>query len=243
MTFTVDLPVPARALAVAAHPDDAEFGAGATMARWAAAGCSLLHVVCTDGSKGTWDEDDDVPRLVAVRQDEQRAASLALGGEGAVEFLGWVDGELVNDPASRAQLVKVIRRFRPDVILGHDPWKRYRLHPDHRHAGFLTVDAIVAARDPHFFPGVGPGHHRPSALLLWEADEPDHVENVTNFAGPKLDALLAHRTQLRSTMGIDDPAASGQVSAFRDRVLKDLAAAGRLGGVELGEAFKLIVDL
>jgi LmbE family N-acetylglucosaminyl deacetylase len=243
LTISVDLPVPTRALAVGAHPDDIEFGAGATLAKWAAAGCSLLHVVCTDGSKGTWDPEADLERLVAVRQDEQRAASVALGGTGDVEFLGWRDGELDNGPAQRTQLVSAIRRFRPDVVLGHDPWKRYRLHPDHRHAGFLTVDAVVAARDPHFFAGLGPGHHRPSTLLLFEADEPDHVERVDRFAGHKIDALLAHRSQLRSTMDIDDPGSTEQLDAFRAHIHADLAAQGRLAGVAEGEAFKAITDV
>jgi LmbE family N-acetylglucosaminyl deacetylase len=243
VTVSLDLPVPARALAVAAHPDDAEIGAGATLAKWAAEGCTILHVVCTDGSKGSWNAGDDRARLVAVRREEQRAASRALGGHGDVEFLGWPDGELENGPAARAQLVASIRRFRPDVVIGHDPWKRYRLHPDHRHAGFLTVDAIVAARDPLFFPGVGPGHHRPGALLLFEADEPDHVEAATDFVEHKINALLAHHSQLRSTMGIDDPAVGDQVEAFRRRVIEELIEAGRLAGIDRGEAFKLLPDL
>ena len=243
MTVSLDLPVPARALAVAAHPDDVEFGAGATLAKWAASGCTILHVVCTDGSKGSWNPEHDRDRLIAARQDEQRAAARALGGSGDVEFLGWPDGELENVTAARAQLVSSIRRFRPDVVLGHDPWKRYRLHPDHRHAGFLTVDAIVAARDPLFFPEVGPGHHRPRLLLLFEADEPDHVEGATGFVEHKVRALLAHRSQLRSTMGIDDAAAAQQLDAFRDRVVDELASGGRLAGVDQGEAFKLLRDL
>ena len=75
----------------------------------------------------------------------------------------------------------MIRLLQPEVVLGHDPWKRYRLHPDHRHAGLLACEGIVAARDPHFFPEQGLAHHRPCALLLWEADEPDHAEDVTAF--------------------------------------------------------------
>jgi LmbE family N-acetylglucosaminyl deacetylase len=243
VTISLDLPVPGRALAVAAHPDDAEFGAGATLAKWAASGCTILHVVCTDGSKGSWNPDDNRARLIAVRQDEQRAAARALGGRGDVEFLGWPDGELEDGIVARAQLVASIRRFRPDVVIGHDPWKRYRLHPDHRHAGFLTVDAIVAARDPLFFPEIGPGHHRPGALLLFEADQPDHVERAGCFLEHKVSALLAHRSQLRSTMGIDDPAVPDQVEAFRHRITDELATAGRPAGVELGEAFKLMRDL
>jgi len=243
LTVAVDLPVPTRALAVGAHPDDIEFGAGATLSKWAAHGCALLHVVCTDGSKGSWDPDADLARLVAVRQDEQRAASIALGGTGDVEFLGWPDGELDSATTLRAPLVAAIRRFRPDVVLGHDPWKRYRLHPDHRHAGFLTIDAIVAARDPHFFPELGLDHHRPRAVLLFEADEPDHVERVDGFAERKIDALLAHRSQLRSTMAIDDPGSAEQMGAFRGRILAELKAQGGLAGVTQGEAFKAITDV
>ena len=89
---TVDLQVPGRALAIAAHPDDVEFGIGATLAKWAAAGTEIVHVICTDGSKGTWDPHADIAELVARRRREQAAASIALGGTGVVEWLGRVDG-------------------------------------------------------------------------------------------------------------------------------------------------------
>jgi len=242
----VDLPTPARALAIAAHPDDVEFGCGATLARWAAAGCAIHHLVCTDGSKGTWDAEADIAALVATRQAEQRDASRALGGDGDVVFLGWPDGELDSGLRQRWQVAYWIRRLRPDVVLGHDPWKRYRLHPDHRHAGFLTVDGVVAARDPHFFPEQALPHHRPSALLLFEADEPDHVETADEAAlERKLAALEAHRSQLRSTMHVDadDPAAVEQLDAFRRRVRDRLAEHGALAGEPLGEAFKAITAL
>jgi LmbE family N-acetylglucosaminyl deacetylase len=231
---------PARALAIAAHPDDVEFGCGATLAKWAANGCEISHLVCTDGSKGSWDPDEDAALLVATRRDEQRAASRALGGSGDVVFLDWTDGELESGVQQRWQVAYWIRRLRPDVVLGHDPWKRYRLHPDHRHAGFLAVDGVVAARDPHFFPEQSLAHHRPSALLLWEADEPDHFEDVTGHVDAKIAALLEHRSQLRSTMDIDDPADEAQVERFRRHVLDRLAGWGARIGVEHAEAFKLI---
>jgi LmbE family N-acetylglucosaminyl deacetylase len=243
LTVTVDLPVPSRALSVGAHADDIEFGAGATLAKWAAAGCALLHVVCTDGSKGTWDPGADLRQLVATRQDEQRAASRALGGAGEVEFLGWPDGELDEGYLPRRQLVAAIRSFRPDVVLGHDPWKRYRLHPDHRHAGFLTIDAVVAARDPHFLPELGLSHHRPAVVLLFEAEEPDHVERVDGFAERKIAALLAHRTQWQSTMQIDDDGSAEQLDAFRARVSARLAEHGALAGTTEGEAFRALRDV
>ncbi|HET9772872.1 MAG TPA: PIG-L family deacetylase, partial [Acidimicrobiia bacterium] len=173
----VDLPIPRRALAIGAHPDDIDFGCGGTLAKWAAGGCAVTELVLTDGSKGSWDPAVDTATLVARRREEQRAAADALGARHVV-FLDHVDGELASGLPERAEVCRVIREVQPDVVLGHDPWKRYRLHPDHRHAGFLAVEGIVAARDPHFFGDQGVPHHRPDELWLFEADEPDHVEDV-----------------------------------------------------------------
>ncbi len=235
---TVDLPVPGRALAIGAHPDDIDFGCGATLAKWAAAGCEVTELVLTDGSKGSWDPKADRAGLIALRREEQRAAAAALGAREVV-FLDHVDGELASGLAERAEVCRVIRETLPDVVLGHDPWRRYRLHPDHRHAGFLAVEGIVAARDPHFFPEQGLAPHRPTGLLLWEADEVDHVEAVEEFLVAKLAALLAHQSQWESTMGIDrDPSADEQ--AFEDRIRQRAADAGALAGLTLAEAFKRI---
>lgn len=240
------LEAPECALAVGAHPDDVEFGCGATLARWAEAGTRIVHVICTDGSKGTWDPGADIPALVVRRQEEQRAASRALGGDGVVEFLGRTDGELDADLQTRRSIAAAIRRHRPDVVLGHDPWQRYRLHPDHRAAGWLTVDGVVAARDPHFFPDLPDAHHRPHTLLLFEADEPDVVEVADERAlEARCRALEAHRSQFETTHFhlLDDPRAETALGAFRDRERAKLAEMGALVGAPLGEAFKLIPTL
>lgn len=234
--LSVDLPVPRRALAIGAHPDDIDFGCGGTLAKWAAAGCAVTELVLTDGSKGSWDPTVDKITLVALRQEEQRAAATVLGA-GDVVFLGHIDGELDSGLAERAEVCRVIRDARPDVVLGHDPWKRYRLHPDHRHAGFLAVEGIVAARDPHFFPDQGLAPHRPTCLLLWEADEVDHLEDVEDFIAAKLAALMAHRSQWESTMGIGAEG-SAEERAFESRIRDRAADAGAAGGVALAEAFK-----
>jgi LmbE family N-acetylglucosaminyl deacetylase len=240
--WTTNLAVPASALAVGAHPDDVEFGAGGTLAKWGAAGCVIHHLVCTDGSKGTWDPSASLTELVAHRQDEQREAARRLAGAGAGEvvFLGRVDGELESDRTARGDVARVIRQLQPEVVLGHDPWKRYRLHPDHRHAGWLVCDAIVAARDPHFHPEHGLAPHRPSALLLWEADQPTHAEDVTATVNVKLAALEAHRSQFVSTMkAVDDE----QLAAFRLRVRDRLAELGAPHGFAAAEVFALLTDL
>ena len=242
-SWSANLLTPRVALAIGAHPDDVEFGAGATLAKWAAAGCVVHHLVLTDGSKGTWNPDADIDALRATRQAEQSVAAqrLAKGATaGTVTFLGQVDGELDSTLALRGEVARCIRTVRPDVVLGHDPWKRYRLHPDHRHAGWLACDGIVAARDPHFFREHGIAHHRPDVLLLWEADEPDHVEDVTGFVETKLHALEAHASQFESTM---HALSDDQLGAFRFRITDRLADLGAAHGVGSAELFKRIGDL
>ncbi len=257
---TVDQPVPSSALAIGAHPDDIEFGCGATLARWAAAGCRVHHLILTDGSKGSWDPGADLAELVATREAECRAAAAVIdgpvGGTGVsgangpllrVLFLGQVDGELVNDVDGRREVARIIRQVRPAALVGHDPWRRYRLHPDHRAAGFLTLDALVAARDPHFFPELGLEPHRPDSLLLFEADLPNHVEDAAGFEGQKIEALLCHHSQFESTMGIssDDgrPGVDDESAAFAAKVRRQLGDHGSLAGLPSGEAFHRITAL
>jgi LmbE family N-acetylglucosaminyl deacetylase len=233
-----ELEVPARALAVGAHPDDIEFGSGATLARWAEAGCVVSLLVCTDGSKGTWDVDADIDALRATRQAEQGDAAAALGATGEVAFLGRVDGDLVADRDAVSEVALWIRRLRPDVLLGHDPWKRHRLHPDHHAAGRIVVDALVAARDPHFFKDHGVAHHRPAGLLLFEADEADHAEVVAaRHVEAKIAALEAHRSQFESTMFVSADDAGAEIDRFRRRIRDEAATAGRVVGRPAAELF------
>lgn len=250
--ITVDLPIPPTALAIGAHPDDVEFGGGATLARWAAGGCRIHHLVLTDGSKGSWDPDADLDALVAARADECRAAAALIdGGDRAanplgddrVQFLGRIDGELLDDVDGRREVTRILRTLRPAVVLGHDPWRRYRLHPDHRHAGFLTIGALVAARDPHFFTELDLAPHRPDHLLLWEPDLPNHVESAVGFGDLKIEALLVHASQQQSTMGIDPRSEAGQRSEFAAKVRRQLAAHGALANLPSGEAFHRMSDL
>ena len=243
--------MPSRALAIGAHPDDIEFGCGATLARWAAAGLSWS----TTWSSPTGPRAPGTPRPTRRRSSPSVRTSAgprppsSTGTHGAVQdsdrvlFLGEVDGELANGSGSDAAVARLLRRLRPDVVLGHDPWRRYRLHPDHRAAGFLAIDALVAARDPHFFPELGPQPHRPGRILLFEADQPNHVEDANGFAAVKVDALLCHRSQSCP------PWASRPTSRKRNgeqrrplsptKVRRQLADHGSLAGLPVGEAFHL----
>jgi LmbE family N-acetylglucosaminyl deacetylase len=260
--ISLDQAVPTSALAIGAHPDDIEFGCGATLAKWAAAGCRVHHLILTDGSKGSWDPDADVGALVTAREDECRAAAAVIDGPSAkggdvadrVVFLHRIDGELENAIDERRDVARIIRQVRPAALLGHDPWRRYRLHPDHRAAGFLMLDALVAARDPHFLPELGLEPHRPESLLLFEADLANHVEDAGGFESQKIEALLCHHSQFESTMGIPAPSASIDESAvdggsgdgytaFAAKVRHQLVEHGSLAGRPSGEAFHRITAL
>jgi LmbE family N-acetylglucosaminyl deacetylase len=235
---------PGTALAIGAHPDDIEFGCGATINKWAVAGTDVHLAILTDGSKGTWNPDADLHELAKIREEEQANAASALGAS-EVHHLDFVDGELNHGNDERSAVVALIRAVRPDVVLGHDPWKRYRLHPDHREAGNLTLAALVAARDPHFFPDQGTPH-RPTALLLFEAEEKDHFEPIEEeHFKAKLTALLCHRSQWHSTMGIEEGSSEehDQLTAFAEQQRKQAEEAGERRNVRLAEGYKLMTDL
>ena len=224
---TFDLAPPDSALAIGAHPDDVEFGCGGLLAKWAAAGCTVHHLVCTDGSKGTWDASADTEALASAapgRTTRGRSPVVrSVDRRRAVPRTGrWRTRQRPLD--APATWPAVIRELRPAVVLGHDPWKRYRLHPDHRHAGLLACEGVVAAPRPALLPDLGLAHHRPTALLLFEADEPNHVEDVTSTLERKLDALLAHESQFESTMHAAD---DDDLAAFRARITERLADLGR----------------
>ena len=144
-------------LVVVAHPDDAEFMAAGTLAKWAREGKEVNYVVCTAGDKGTSDPNLSPSVLAEIRRKEQREACDRVGANELV-FLGYEDGVLQNTLQLRRDVVRMIRRFRPDVVVCQDPTSRwsaqgYLNHADHRAAGDATLDAVYpSARDPHVFP-------------------------------------------------------------------------------------------
>ena len=192
-----------RALVVAAHPDDADFGAGGTAALLARAGWEVRYLVATDGSKGSDDPAFDPQALAAAREEEQREAARILG-VASVGFLGHTDGELVRSLELLGGIVREIRAFRPFAVYTHDPEpvivnNAHVNHSDHRAAGLAAVDAVYpAARDRLNFPeqiegGLAP--HKTAELYLWGANEPNFSVDVGAVADTKIEALLAHVSQ------------------------------------------------
>ena len=217
-----------QALAFGAHPDDVELQAGATLAAWAGRGVRVELACFTAGEKGSADPEADPAELGRVRRAEATAAAKALGAAVPVHFLGAVDGELEVTMALRLAVARLVRVVRPDVVLGHDPWRRYLLHPDHRAAGLLTVDGVVAARDPLYGPELaaeGLAAHRPHTVLLFGTDSPDELVEVTAAMEAKLASLRAHASQI------------GDHADLERRVRTWNAAIGAEAGLTYAEAF------
>jgi LmbE family N-acetylglucosaminyl deacetylase len=139
----------------------------------------------------------------------------------------------------RAEICHHIRATRPTVLLSHDPWQRYQLHPDHRATGTAAVDGMVAARDHLFFPEQGLAPHRPAAMLLWSADAPDHWEDIAATLDTKVAALLCHSSQGTTTMGGAETDDERRV-AFTDRIRDWVARSGEAAGLAAAEAFKRV---
>ena len=235
----VPIGTPASVLTIGAHPDDAEFGAGATLSRWADAGAVITMCVVTDGSKGSWDTNEEADSLIQRRIDEQARAAEVMGADRCLH-LGHVDGELEYSIELRRQLAVIIREIRPDVVLTHDPWQRYQLHPDHRATGRAACDAVVDAREPRALVDSGVEAHRPEMLLLWSADEADHAEPVDDhWFARKVDALLCHASQATTTMGDATTSVEARKS-FENRLRSWQDAQGAALGVGTAEVFKRI---
>jgi len=188
-----------HALVVSPHPDDAEFGAAGTVARWTREGRRVVYVVCTSGEKGTSDRTVDPADLAVLREREQEAAARVLGVERVV-FLRMPDQGLEDTPAFRREIVRWIRTFRPRIVLAPDPYRRYLWHRDHRITGQVVLDAVFPfARDHLAFPELlqeGLEPHRVEEVWCWAAEEPNLRVDITETFDLKLEALRCHRSQL-----------------------------------------------
>ena len=195
-----EIETPERAMLVIPHPDDGESGCSGTVAKWVKEGCHVLYVVATNGDKGTEDPDMSSQRLAEVRELEQRRAAEVLGVEDVV-FLGYGDGELEDTREFRGQVVRQIRRWKPDVLFAMDPMRHLtHTHRDHRISGQVALDACFPyARDLlHYSEHIAEGleTHKVGTVLLWGTEFPDVVVDIAGTLDLKLQALAAHQSQL-----------------------------------------------
>lgn len=244
-------------VAVYAHPDDGEFFAGGTLAKWAAAGHRVVAICATDGALGAMRGDVDSKQVAKTRAAELAAALKAIGAEPPV-MLGFPDGFLREHAQElRKQLIAQFRKLKPDRVLTFDPWKRYEIHPDHIEAGRMAAEAAVfspfpllhreqltagvTASQPKEVWFMGPLEHRPNRIV-----------EIKATLDKKVAATLSHGSQVEMLAQWFVPGADprrltdaqrGQLQGGTRRFLEQMGqniAAPFGGRVQQGEAFYVV---
>ena len=189
-------------LVITPHPDDAESGAGATISKWSQGGANINLVVCTNGNKGTSDRTISSDEVAETRRREQLNAAKVLGVDEVV-FLDHSDQQLVSDDQFREELVELIRRFKPDIVITIDPERKWIRHRDHYMTGRTALDAIFPySRDHLAYPSMledGLEPHKVAEVYLWGTDDPDVFIDIDDNFDKKIDALYCHASQMSTT--------------------------------------------
>jgi LmbE family N-acetylglucosaminyl deacetylase len=219
-------------LVVTPHPDDAEGGAGGSIARWTRQGRPVVLVVCTRGDKGTSDRSIDPEDLAKTREEEQRKAADIMGVSEVV-FLRLPDQGLEDNDALREPIVRQIRRHRPATVVTIDPNRRYLRHRDHFMCGRVTLDAVFPySRDHLSYPehlAAGLEPHKVREIYLWGSEEPDAFLDITDTFSIKMDALFCHVSQVGHDRERREKRSRARYAEF-----------GKHIGVALAEPFKRI---
>src|SRR5262245_8414114 len=224
-----------RVMVVTAHPDDAEFGAGGTVAKLVREGKQVTYCILTNGNKGSGDRTMTPERLARIREEEQRNAARVLGVE-TVDFLGFPDCELEDTRESRLAVTAAIRRRRPDVLIIQNPNRTKNLgasHRDHRIAAGIALDCVYPlARDHMAFPelmdqGLEPHKVKEVHMMWWE--DPALVVDISETIDLKLKALACHVSQIKD------------MAALEKRIRERGAQLGQPKGYAYAETFDTIV--
>ncbi len=224
MTIKVDV------LVISPHPDDAEYGVAGTVARWTQEGKKVVYVVCTNGDKGTTNPDMKPEDLIEIRKKEQLAAADVLGVSEVI-FLGLPDQGLEETPQFRKQIVRLIRQYRPEIVVTVNPYRRYIWHRDHRITGQVVLDAVFPyARDHLAYPDLieeGLQPHKVKEMLFWASEDINYRSDITATFDLKAEALRCHRSQMQER---EDPNSDGWLRQRCQDIAKD-------ENFDLGEAF------
>lgn len=227
-----------RILAVTAHPDDVDFGAAGSVARWVDEGHAVSYCIVTDGDAGGFDP--SVPRgeIPSIRRAEQLAAAKVVGVDD-VHFLGYPDGRLTASIELRRDISRVIRKVRPERVVSPSPERNfariYASHPDHLAAGEAALCAVYPdSRNPFAHPELaaeGLEAHSVTEVWMMAASDPDVFVDITDHFDAKVSALLCHESQ------ITDPAA---IHGLLRGWAAGIGRAAGLGDGRLAEGFRRI---
>jgi LmbE family N-acetylglucosaminyl deacetylase len=233
------LPKFQKVMVVSAHPDDPDFGAGGSIARLADSGAEVTYVIVTDGRQGGEDPNQKDSELVAIRQREQRAAARVLGVK-KVEFLGYKDGHLAPDLKLRRDIVRMIRKHKPELVITHIPGRVLDApmggsHPDHLAVGEATMAAVYPdSRNPRAFrsllkQGFQPHEVKEVWIPFWTLG--DYLVDITPTFDRKIEALRKHKSQ------VSKPGREWDFEKFMRKRHRDV---GKKAGYHYAESFKRI---
>ena len=223
-----------RVMVVTAHPDDAEFGAAGTVAKFVKEGREVTYVIVTNGNKGSRDRSMTPERLARIRMEEQRNAARTLGVE-RVQFLGYEDGEVEDTRDLRRDVSREIRRWRPQLVIAQSPNRTSNLgvsHRDHRTVGGVVLDCVYPlARDHMAFPELMPDYepYRVHEVYVMQWEEAKVVVDISDVIDLKIKALACHASQF------------GDFAAVEARVRERSAFLGKSKSYVYAEAFDHIV--
>ncbi len=225
-----------RVLVISPHPDDVDFGCNGTIAKWSRGGVEVAYVICTSGDKGSDDPNMRPETMAVIREEEQRRAAAVVGVK-EVTFLRMKDGELENNRKFREILVRMLRRYRPDLVLSMDPANArfenpYVSHADHRATALAAFDAIYpATRNRNFFPELleeGLLPHSVDRIYFFATDRPNTWVDITETIDTKIEALRCHKSQMNDFESVE--------SWVRER----FSQVGREKGMAYAEAFRYL---
>lgn len=196
---------PKRILVILAHPDDPEFFCGATLIRWVKVGHEIRYCLLTNGQRGSQNIDLD-PETIGIQRKVEQSEAADFIGVKSIDYLGYMDGDLAPNLIMREQVVSVIRRYAPQIIVTSDPQNYVSLenrlnHPDHRAAGQITLDAAFpAAGNPQFYKeqievsGLQPVN--PEEIWISATNQPNIYVDMGDYYDLKLEAISKHRSQI-----------------------------------------------
>jgi LmbE family N-acetylglucosaminyl deacetylase len=224
-----------RVLVIAAHPDDPDFLAGGTVARFAKESRAIAYVIVTNGSKGSSDPSVTSEQLIPIREEEQRRAARVLG-VARVEFLGYEDGEVEDTRNLRRDITREIRRWRPDLIITLNPYRTYNnfpgWHRDHRTTARVVLDCVYPlARDHLSFPELAPDYepHKVRDVYLIQWEHPRLIIDITDTIDLKLEAIRCHASQVADS------------AAFEARMRDRATTLGKERGYSYAEGFDHVI--
>jgi len=225
-----------KVLVLFAHPDDAEFLCGGTVAKLVRGGNEVIYVCATDGNRGMHTTDLTPEMMAQVRRREMQAAARVLGVREVI-FLGYEDGRLKEARDLVGDFMRAIRKIRPDILLTFDAWRPYELHPDHRAVGFAAAEAGFLADIPWYYPEhvvekLEP--YKPRETYLFAPGEANYWVDIADTIRLKIEAIKCHASQVTEP-GFAPPDATEQL---QEHIEARAAEVGRTQGMTYAEAFR-----